>query len=273
MSGLSRTPGFGCPAEAVTPGSRSRARPRPDLRPRRPGDSRAGGRPEHPARSPSFCIQAGGNGSRTSSKWWFAITASRNGLGRPFLFVLPSFASPNIVSISASNCSAGLTTQRNRAAVSEAFQNLCAVPGSTVTDVPAGGDDRLAADLEHELALEHLEDLGLVRVQVGGGDEAVRLDEHVDHDTLPVRVGGGLDEADRLAGDAVVDDVSGADHGVAPCLGGYGWTGAAWIAGAARTSAREPIRARPWGRTSGCRETERASSIRRRTSPDNRPLG
>ena len=165
---------------------RSRARRRRPRPARRPGDSRAGGRSERRASRPSFCSQAGGNGSRTSSKWWFAITASRNGFGRPFLFVLPSFARPNIVSSSCSNWSAGLTTQRKRAAVSDAFQNLCAVPGSTVTDVAGRGGDRLAADLEHELALDHLEDLGLVRVQVGGGDEAVRLDEDVDHDALAV---------------------------------------------------------------------------------------
>ena len=75
------------------------------------------------------------------------------------------------------------------------------------------GDDRLAVRLEGELSLDDLEDLRLVRVRVGRCDEAVRLDENVDHDALSVGIGGGLDEADALAGDAVVDHVSGADHG------------------------------------------------------------
>ena len=119
------------------PSLRSRATRRRSRPGRSPACSRAAGRSGSRRPDPSFWMKAGGNGSRTSSKWWFAITASRSGFGRPFLFVLPSFARPNIVSISFSNWSAGLIAQRNRAAVSDAFQNLCAVPGSTVTDSPA----------------------------------------------------------------------------------------------------------------------------------------
>src|SRR5215218_3829413 len=79
------------------------------------------------------CIHAGGKGRRTSSKWARAITASRSGLGMPFRPVLPSAASPNIVSISRSNCSAGRTSHTKCASSSPAFQNLCAVPAGTVS--------------------------------------------------------------------------------------------------------------------------------------------
>ena len=64
------------------------------------------------------------------------MTASRSGFGMPFLFVLPSRASENIVSISCSNWRAGRISQRKRAAVSPEFQNLCAVPGSTTSFWP-----------------------------------------------------------------------------------------------------------------------------------------
>ncbi len=81
-----------------------------------------------PIARPAFCTQEGGNGSRTSSKWASAITASRSGFGIPFRFVLPSAASSNMVSSSRSNWSAGLTSQTKVASVSPAFQNLCEIP-------------------------------------------------------------------------------------------------------------------------------------------------
>ena len=65
--------------------------------------------------SPTRWIHAGGNGSRTVSKWARAITARRRGLGMPRLLVLPSWASENIVSISRSNWSAGRTSHTKRA--------------------------------------------------------------------------------------------------------------------------------------------------------------
>jgi len=52
-------------------------------------------------------------------------------------FVLPAAASEYIVAISRSNCSAGETVQTKRTSSSPAFQNLCAVPGSTVIVSPA----------------------------------------------------------------------------------------------------------------------------------------
>ena len=54
----------------------------------------------------------------------------------PFLFVLPSFASANIVSISDSNCSAGLIRQRKTSSESPPFHHLCAWPASTAMTSP-----------------------------------------------------------------------------------------------------------------------------------------
>ena len=65
-------------------------------------------------------------------------------------------------------------------------------------------------------AAEHLEALLLRRVDVRRCDEAVRLDERLDHDGLAAGVGRGLAEDDALAGDGVVDGVACANHGRAP---------------------------------------------------------
>src|SRR6266511_4183397 len=111
---------------AGSPATGSKVGPKPSIRP-------AGA----PSTSPSFCSDCGMSGRRTSSKWWFAITASRNGFGMPLRFVLPAAASEYIVAISRSNWSAGVTVQTNRASSSPAFQNLCGVPGSTTTVSPA----------------------------------------------------------------------------------------------------------------------------------------
>ena len=54
----------------------------------------------------------------------------------PFLFVLPSLASANIVSSSRSNWSAGRTSVTKTASVSPAFQNLCELPAGTITVSP-----------------------------------------------------------------------------------------------------------------------------------------
>src|SRR5215471_3465881 len=86
--------------------------------------------------SASFCIQTGGKGSTTVSRWARATTASRNGFGMPFLFVLPSAASENIVSISDSNWSAGRISQRNTSRASPPFHHLCAWPASTTRTSP-----------------------------------------------------------------------------------------------------------------------------------------
>ena len=84
-----------------------------------------------PRARPIRCTRAGGNGSRTVSKCAFAITASRSGFGIPLRFVLPSAASANIVSSSASNWRAGRTSQTKWASSSPAFQNLCGMPAGT----------------------------------------------------------------------------------------------------------------------------------------------
>jgi hypothetical protein len=68
-----------------------------------------------------------------------------------------------------------------------------------------------AAELER--SFEHLEALGLERVDVGGGDGAVGLDGDLDLDELAVGVGRGTEERDPLAGDRVLDRVAGADGG------------------------------------------------------------
>src|SRR5919106_3066683 len=75
------------------------------------------------------------------------------------------------------------------------------------------GDDLLAVELEGERAALDLEGLGLVRVDVRGGDEAVRLHGRLDEDVLAVRLGRGLEEAEALAGDRILDRLSLADHG------------------------------------------------------------
>jgi hypothetical protein len=84
-----------------------------------------------PIASATFCIQAGTTGSWTVSKWEFAITARRKGFGIPFLFVFPSAASENIVSISGSNWSAGRISHRKTSSSSPAFHQVCATPGAT----------------------------------------------------------------------------------------------------------------------------------------------
>jgi hypothetical protein len=48
-------------------------------------------------------------------------------------------------------------------------------------------------------------------VNVRGGDGAVRLDRDLDLDELAFRVGRGAEEANRLAGDGILDRVAGAD--------------------------------------------------------------
>ena len=169
-----------------------------------------------PRTSPSFCSQCGIFGSRTSSKWWFAITASRIGFGMPFLFVLPAAASEYIVAISRSNWSAGVTVQTKRTSSSPAFQNLCAVPGSTVDGLAGAELDRLLAAPHAERPREHLEALGLERVHVRRGDEAAGLHDRLEDDALAVRLGRGLVEDEPLAGDGILDLISCVEHLVPP---------------------------------------------------------
>ena len=81
-----------------------------------------------------------------------------------------------------------------------------------MTRCAGAGDLLLAVDLEADGAAEDLEALLLRRVDVGRRDEAVRLDERLDHDGLAAGVARGLAEDDALAGDRVVDAVACADH-------------------------------------------------------------
>jgi len=82
-------------------------------------------------------------------------------------------------------------------------------------------DGLLAADLEADLAAEHLEALFLAGVDVGRGDEAVGLHVGLDHDRLAAGLARGLAEDDPLAGDRVLDDVSCTNHGCSPL---FGWS-------------------------------------------------
>ena len=80
----------------------------------------------------------------------------------PLRFVLPSVASPNIVSISCSNWSAGRTSQTRCASPSPAFQNLRAVPANG--HAPARiRDDLLPTEAEADGPVEDQEPLLLVR--------------------------------------------------------------------------------------------------------------
>jgi hypothetical protein len=72
-------------------------------------------------------------------------------------------------------------------------------------DLARTGNDLLTAVEELERPLEDLEALALVRVDVRCGDAAVGLDRDLDLDQLAVCLGGGLEEADLLAGDRVVN--------------------------------------------------------------------
>ena len=130
----------------------------------------------------------------------------------PLRFVLPSAASVNIVSISDSNSSAGLTSQRKRASVSPAFQKRCGVPGSTVTTSPGPATIFSPPDLEADLAVEHLEALGLMRMNVRRRDAAVGAHDRLDEHGLAVRLLRGLVEDENLAGDGVLEAVSLANH-------------------------------------------------------------
>jgi hypothetical protein len=80
-------------------------------------------------------------------------------------------------------------------------------------DVAGSGRDRLSADGELGLAGDDLESLRLVRVHVGGRDEAAWFDGDFDQNVVAARVGCGFEEGDVLAGDRVYECVSLANHG------------------------------------------------------------
>jgi hypothetical protein len=79
-------------------------------------------------------------------------------------------------------------------------------------DVARPGGDLFAPDLHLHRALEHLEALGLVWMDVGGGDDRARLEDGLDEDVRAVGVARGFMEDEALARDGVLDRLSGPDH-------------------------------------------------------------
>ena len=80
-------------------------------------------------------------------------------------------------------------------------------------DVARLGEELLRADTEADQAVEHLEALGLVRVDVRGRDEAVRPDDRLHQHRLAAGLLRRPVEDQYLAGDGVLERVSWADHG------------------------------------------------------------
>jgi hypothetical protein len=70
----------------------------------------------------------------------------------------------------------------------------------------------LARDPEGRRPGEDLEPLLLLRVNVGGGDEATRAEDEIELQQLAVGVGGGLQERESFAGDRVLERLAGAGH-------------------------------------------------------------
>ena len=59
-------------------------------------------------------------------------------------------------------------------------------------------DHLVLSQTEAEFALQHLESLGLVAVNVRRGDEAIGLDDRLDNDSLPVSLRrGAVEDHDR----------------------------------------------------------------------------
>jgi hypothetical protein len=74
------------------------------------------------------------------------------------------------------------------------------------------GDDLVGPGPEADLAVEHLEALGLVRMNVRRRDGAVGADDRLDEHGLAVGLLRGLVEDENLAGDGVLETVSLANH-------------------------------------------------------------
>jgi hypothetical protein len=79
-------------------------------------------------------------------------------------------------------------------------------------DLARPGLQPLAADLHADRPLDHLEALGLVRMQVGGRDDPVRAHRRLDQHVLAVRRCGGLEECEPLTRDLVLDGLADGDH-------------------------------------------------------------
>ena len=74
--------------------------------------------------------------------------------------------------------------------------------------VTAGRLDGTAGDLDRERAGDHLERLGLVRMDVSGGEAAARLDESLEPNVFAARVARRFVEDEPLAGERVLDCLS-----------------------------------------------------------------
>ena len=140
------------------------------------------------------------------------MTARRSALGMPFLLTFPSSGEGE------HRLDQLLEAERGPDLADE-MRGLLAdvaepVRGSRRDEHPVAGpgDELPLAEPELELAGDDLEGLLLRRVDVGGGDGAVRLDVRLDDDALAVGVGRGRAEHERLAGDGVRDGLAGGDH-------------------------------------------------------------
>ena len=130
----------------------------------------------------------------------------------PFWFVLPSAASPNMVSINDSNCSAGRTSARKRSVSSPRVPELVRQAGIDQRHLARAELELLASALHAEPTFEDREDLRLVGVNVRGRDGSARLDEGVEERVLAVRVVRRELEDEPFAGHGVDDRVSCANH-------------------------------------------------------------
>jgi hypothetical protein len=78
--------------------------------------------------------------------------------------------------------------------------------------VAAAREDLPAAEAKLDLPVGDLEALRLIRVDVGRGHGAAGRHLHADENRLALRVGGGAQECHALAGDGILDCLSGANH-------------------------------------------------------------
>ena len=130
----------------------------------------------------------------------------------PFFDVLPSAASPKIVSISCS--------ERAR------WANLAGEASGTVAGVPElvsgtrehtdlfsrGEVELLSGDLHADAPLEDTEALGLARMHVRCRDRRARAKDGFDEDRLAAGVARRAMKDEDLAGDGVLDRLATADH-------------------------------------------------------------
>jgi hypothetical protein len=85
-------------------------------------------------------------------------------------------------------------------------------------DVARAGDVSAQSDAEAHAAGEHLEALGLDRMDVWDRDRAADTQREVEPQQLPVGAGRGVREREALAGDRVLEGLSGSDHRLPPVV-------------------------------------------------------